>query len=642
MSKLDLAIFMGYPHDPQHPSVRLRRLNLRKPLRKVGVNADIICRFEDLAPFKNVLFSHYNQEVVQQIRQRKSQGKRIFYCHSENLWGYPYQEEAFNLCDYIVCCSTKLAELTQARLTSQYTCCVVVPDMVEEPTPNHLPVDRDNRLVVWTGMGGNSYLARELAPTIESLGMELVIISEHADADIKWERDTYLKLMAECDIAICPQNVALQPAKSSVKVVTAMGVGLPLVCSPNPAYKEIVNSGVNGYVADTPEEWKAALTQLADYKRRVSVSKAALETAKNFTPKAIAEHWVRLLSPNPVHHPKVALINNTLSVKYLSYGDILLEGMRTNGIDVDEYRYEDIDCLPNGYDMYIFVEVRYSPEDISDVFPKVLYTKENPNLNFLPHFDCIVSPNQHSVDYWLQRGFVNVMRLPEGVDRELYNQIKAFSKYDWIEHRKKHNKQLHSDHIDMFHSLQPPEARWDGGSRDKIHIKYTDEKAELLGDKLDILDVGSADGWLALYLAKKGHNVSGLEFVSRGMDWTKSNATRLGVEIDLRYGYAEDTDTVFSDKQFDLILAYEILEHLDYQKIPWYLDKFDKCLKPGGKVLVSLPNQDLIVNPEHLWSPSKKLIDKVFLNKFELVIEWIDIPNHEIPGNWFISYSKSE
>lgn len=153
-----------------------------------------------------------------------------------------------------------------------------------------------------------------------------------------------------------------------------------------------------------------------------------------------------------------------------------------------------------------------------------------------------------------------------------------------------------------------------------------------------VLDIGSADGWLALYLAKEGRKVSAIDFVKRGMDWTTEHAARLDVDIDLRYGFIEDVEAVFGNKKFDCILAYEILEHLDYLRLPWYLEKIEALLKPGGKVLISLPMQDLIDNSEHLWSPNEKLILKVFGNKPNFKLNWVPIPNHEVPGDWFISY----
>jgi hypothetical protein len=462
--------------------------------------------------------------------------------------------------------------------------------MVERFPEPHQPAKKDKQLVGWVGMGGNSYLARNLKSIIEDLGMQLIIVSEHADADIKWDLNNYLEVMTQFDILICPQNVNLQPAKSNVKVVTAMATGVPLVCSPNPAYLEIVEHGENGFIATTQDEWHYCLKQLKEsIELRKKFSQNGLKTARNFSPLAIASHWKGLLSNEPT---KVAFINNTLPQKYLSYGDHFLDGLRLTGYEVTEFRYEDINILPAGFDAYLFIEVRYNPEDIEDVRfdpaqriskpPRILYTRENLNLNVLPNFDVVVSNNEELVQQWQNRGFINTLCQPSGFS---FDEIYEFAKTDLIEKRKKHNFEIHSKHIDSFHNLLLPEERWTT-PRDAEHIKFTMEYTKS-GES--VLDIGSADGWLSIYLAKEGCEVSALEFVERGIDWTKKQVTRFGVDIDLRHGFIEALPQVFSDKKFDCILAYEILEHLDYLKLPWYLKLMESMLNKGGKILISLP-----------------------------------------------------
>ena len=493
----------------------------------------------------------------------------------------------------------------------------------------------------WAGMGGNSVYARNLKPVIEKLGMRLVIISEHADADIKWTRETYLEEMKKFDIIICPQNVELQPAKSCVKLITAMSLGKPVVCSPLPAYLDVVKEGVNALVAANEQEWYVKLKALRDsYELRDKLSMGAFRTAKNFTPLAIATKWVELLrSPS-----QVAFVNNTLPQKYLSYGDRVLEILRFAGHAVyEEYRYEDIDVLPQNVDMQIFLEVRYNTEDLEQPIEgvdghkvsRVLITKEDLNINHLGHFNVIVTPLKQLAEKWTQRGFVNV-HCVENLEMLSYPLLKTFVDEDITRKRQAHNLALHDAHINAFHHLIPPEERWNSGNRDKEHIKFTMENTKV-GDK--VLDIGSADGWLSLYLATQKRQVSALEFVQRGMDWTEQHAQRLGVKVDLRKGYIENVCQAVLFEKFDCILSYEIMEHLDLFRIPWYLNKMEKLLNPEGSILVSLPLQDMNDNPEHLWSPNEKLIKKVFQGKKNLTIKWTDIPNHGVPGVWFVRYT---
>jgi len=643
----NLAIFLNPNHQPHHPSVRLRRLNIRKPLRQAGIKADLVYRYEDLWQYSNILISHLDKKVAEYCHRWRCQGRRLFYDHTEGIWGLPYQEEVFNLCDYIVCCSTKLAEITQEKLTSSFTQCVVIPDMLEGPRPIHQPRDRERLTCVWTGMGGNSYLVKELKPLINNLDMDLIIISEHADADIKWNRDTYLYDMAEADIVLCPQNVERQPAKSHVKVATAMALGMPVVCSPNPAYIEIVKHGVNGFIARDRPEWAICINELKKYEIREKFSQEALKTSKQFEPTAIAEHWNRLLQEDAAK-PNIAFINNTLPHKYVSYGDIILDILRLQGNQVTEYRYEDVDfSICDNHNMYIFIEVRYDPSKIHNKAcrvkeknkSRILLTQEDINLNHFAYFDLIVTVNSDLAQKWKQRGFVNIVLLDrwESINATLLQ--KMLKEDSFLEARKKHNFELHSKNIDSFHQLQPPEERWSGGARDQMHIQWTMEQTH---EGADVLDVGSADGWLSLYLALNNRRVSAMEFVDRGIKWAREQAKRLAVEVDLREGFIESVDYVFKDKLFDFILLYEILEHLDYRRVLWYCSKLEGLLKPGGKMLITLPKQDLLDNPEHLWSPSQPMINNLFFNKHNFKFQWKDIPDHGIAGNWFISYSKEK
>lgn len=501
------------------------------------------------------------------------------------------------------------------------------------------PKINDCLSVVYVGMGGNAYLSKNLEPIIKKCGMKLIIISEWDSADIKWNRDTYLRDMASCDISICPQNVELQPAKSNVKLVSSLSLGMPTICSPLPAYLEIAKHNENALIASTPEEWEKCLLQLKDYNERVRFSKAAKESVKNYSPQAIATRWKDLLSKPSGKPFKIAFINNTLHIKYLSYGDYWLEAFRAGGHQVDEFRYESVQNLPSGYDLYFFIEKRYQLEDIADVHPRVLYSLEDNDLNILPHYDYILSGSIDLVNKWKERGFVNVSLVPN------YNHIDSIKlvfeaiKKDISTDRKKHNQVKHTKDINAFQNLMAPEARWGGGNRDREHIRFTDFHTKA-GD--NVLDIGSADGWLSLYLAKKGCQVTALDIVDRGIQWTLDQAVKLGVTLGVCKGFIEDAPQIFVNKKFDIIILYEILEHLDYLQVPQYLSNLEKLLSENGKILISLPKQDLRHNTEHLWTPSDLLITRLLSKKPNLKIDWMDIPNHEVPGNWFISYGRNQ
>ena len=57
-----------------------------------------------------------------------------------------------------------------------------------------------------------------------------------------------------------------------------MAVGLPVIASPVPAYLDIVEQGINGYIAHDRADWLNALQELRDADRRHRIGLAARET----------------------------------------------------------------------------------------------------------------------------------------------------------------------------------------------------------------------------------------------------------------------------------------------------------------------------------------------------------------------------
>lgn len=107
--------------------------------------------------------------------------------------------------------------------------------------------------------------------------------------------------------------------------------------------------------------------------------------------------------PLPGNGKKIALINNSLNIKYLSYGDYWLDAFKALGHNVTQYRYENISNLPLDCDMYFFIEKRYDPSQITThAHPKVLYTCEPQDLENIKYFDWVITPHTSSAAAWAQ------------------------------------------------------------------------------------------------------------------------------------------------------------------------------------------------------------------------------------------------
>jgi glycosyltransferase involved in cell wall biosynthesis len=147
------------------------------------------------------------------------------------------------------------------------------------------------------GMGGNSWLISDwLKDTIEGADYEIVLCTEWDNATHPWTAEGWPDIMNQCDVVLCPQRVDVQPAKSSVKATTAMALGLPVLCSPLQAYKEIIVHEENGFICDTKEEWRDALIKLKDSSLREKIGKAGKKSIAGYSLSAIADQWKEVLS----------------------------------------------------------------------------------------------------------------------------------------------------------------------------------------------------------------------------------------------------------------------------------------------------------------------------------------------------------
>ena len=162
--------------------------------------------------------------------------------------------------------------------------------------------------IYWFGYGGSAYLAEEIRPIINELGMELVTIHEHDNANIKWERSTWLGHLKQADIIIIPMCYEIQPAKSNNRLTQSLSMGKPIVCSPLAAYVRIEKDHPGCCLfAKTPEEWRDQLMKLRDDANlRQDMYRKAIEAAKSYSLDSIGAKWINVLKDT--QEPKTDIV----------------------------------------------------------------------------------------------------------------------------------------------------------------------------------------------------------------------------------------------------------------------------------------------------------------------------------------------
>jgi len=82
---------------------------------------------------------------------------------------------------------------------------------------------------------------------------------------LPWEEETEVQNIQQFDVGIMPlPDEPFERGKCGYKLIQYMACGLPVVASPVGVNRQIVEHGVNGFLASNPDEWRAALACLRD------------------------------------------------------------------------------------------------------------------------------------------------------------------------------------------------------------------------------------------------------------------------------------------------------------------------------------------------------------------------------------------
>ncbi|AWJ85522.1 glycosyl transferase, group 1 (plasmid) [Azospirillum sp. TSH58] len=122
----------------------------------------------------------------------------------------------------------------------------------------------------------------------------------------EWREDTETSRIAAFDIGIMPlADTPWERGKCGYKLIQYMACGKPVVASPVGVNRDIVEHGVNGFLAETPEEWTSALRRLAndpDLRRRLGVAGRA-KVEQHYSLAGTAPRLAELLRAAP-HNAK--------------------------------------------------------------------------------------------------------------------------------------------------------------------------------------------------------------------------------------------------------------------------------------------------------------------------------------------------
>ena len=103
-----------------------------------------------------------------------------------------------------------------------------------------------------------------------------------------------------------------------------------------------------------------------------------------------------------------------------------------------------------------------------------------------------------------------------------------------------------------------------------------------------ILDVGCGGGYLANFLAKKGHIVSGVDLSQKSLEIAKQTDTSHSVE----YRRASAYELPYGEGTFDAVTAMDLLEHVEHPA--QVIEEASRVLKKGGLFFFHTFNRNML------------------------------------------------
>ncbi len=114
---------------------------------------------------------------------------------------------------------------------------------------------------------------------------------------MQWRSETEIEDLREIDIGLMPlPDEDWTKGKCGLKALQYMALGIPTICSPVGVNSTIIKDGVNGFLADTKEEWIRKIKGLmGSVELRKKLGKAGRETVeREYSAKTVAPRVLEL------------------------------------------------------------------------------------------------------------------------------------------------------------------------------------------------------------------------------------------------------------------------------------------------------------------------------------------------------------
>jgi len=145
-----------------------------------------------------------------------------------------------------------------------------------------------------------------------------------------------------------------------------------------------------------------------------------------------------------------------------------------------------------------------------------------------------------------------------------------------------------------------------------------------------VLDVGTGLGAGAAYLAEQGaKQVVAIDRIKAVINYARQKYPR----SNLVFKTLKAQNIRRLTGSFDLVVAFELIEHLPKTAVKQWIMDIKQILKPGGQVMISTPNKlaTRFKNPYHVQEFTAKELKQLFSRQFtELKLRGMTKPDKEL------------
>ncbi|HZK67140.1 MAG TPA: methyltransferase domain-containing protein [Chloroflexota bacterium] len=112
-----------------------------------------------------------------------------------------------------------------------------------------------------------------------------------------------------------------------------------------------------------------------------------------------------------------------------------------------------------------------------------------------------------------------------------------------------------------------------------------------------VLDLGCGGGMLAEPLARAGARLTGIDVSFNALAAARDHARQSALGIGYLRSLGEELP--FRDGAFDLVVAFDVLEHLE--DLPMAMEEIGRVLRPGGRFVYDTMNRTLLCRVPVVW-----------------------------------------